>query len=90
MKIRSHFESHVVELDDGSVWQVFPGDLNETLAWKPETELHLERLTDDISTHVLVSATDQSRIRVIPAGESWPVDEVRDALKDEAEGKEHP
>src|ERR1700716_3920166 len=28
MKIRSHSESHIVELDDGSRWQIFPGDLD--------------------------------------------------------------
>src|SRR3954467_12876807 len=43
MKIRAHAESHVVELDDGSQWQIFPGDLATTLSWKPETDLHLER-----------------------------------------------
>lgn len=32
MKIRSHSEHHFVELDDGSVWQIFPDDLNTTLA----------------------------------------------------------
>ena len=37
MKIRAHAESHVVELDDGSQWQIFPGDLATTLGWKPET-----------------------------------------------------
>jgi hypothetical protein len=26
MKIRSQSESHIVELDDGSRWQIFPGD----------------------------------------------------------------
>ena len=88
MKIRSHSESHVVELDDGSVWQIFPGDLDMTLAWKPETDLHLERIVGTISTHVLVSATDQSRVRVIPAGDSWSVEEVRGVLQDEAGGKE--
>ena len=28
MKIKSHSESHIVELDDGSRWQIFPGDLD--------------------------------------------------------------
>src|ERR1700733_16145608 len=36
MKIRSHSESHIVELEDGSRWQVFPGDLDVMLGWKPE------------------------------------------------------
>jgi hypothetical protein len=31
MKIKSHSESHIVELDDSSRWQIFPGDLDVTL-----------------------------------------------------------
>jgi hypothetical protein len=42
MRIRSHSESHVVELEDGSRWQIFPGDLDLTLDWTPETELVVE------------------------------------------------
>ncbi|MDA9506319.1 hypothetical protein XI09_17105 [Bradyrhizobium sp. CCBAU 11386] len=82
MKIRAHAESHVVELDDGSQWQIFPGDLATTLSWKPETDLRLERSIGRVSSHVLVNATDQSRVRVIAAGESWPDGEVKKALKD--------
>jgi hypothetical protein len=79
MKI--HAESHVVELDDGSRWQIFPGDLDLTLSWKPETDLCLEQSDDRVSSHVLVNSADQSRVRVIAAGETWPVAEVKDALK---------
>ena len=81
MKIRTHAESHIVELDDGSQWQIFPGDLATTLSWKPETDLHLERSRDRMGSHVLVNGTDQSRVRVIAAGESWPDGEVKEALK---------
>ena len=31
MKIRSHAESHIVELEDGSRWRIFPGDLDAAL-----------------------------------------------------------
>ncbi|MEK9280329.1 MULTISPECIES: hypothetical protein [unclassified Bradyrhizobium] len=82
MKIRAHSESHVVELDDGSRWQIFPGDLDLTLSWKPETELRIERIDDRVSSHVLVNSADQSRVRVIAAGESWPAGAVKNALKD--------
>lgn len=82
MKIRAHAESHLVELDDGSRWQVFPGDLAATLNWKPETDLRVESSRDQISSHVLVNQSDQSRVRVIPAGESWFFGEVKDVLKD--------
>ncbi|MET4799004.1 hypothetical protein [Bradyrhizobium sp. LB11.1] len=81
MKIRAHAESHVVELDDGSCWQIFPGDLAATLSWKPETDLHLEPSGDGISSHVLVNVADQNRVRVIAATETWPDHDVKDALK---------
>lgn len=82
MKIRAHAESHIVELDDGSQWKIYPGDLATTLGWKPDTDLHLERSGDRVSSHVLVNGTDQSRVHVIAAGESWPDAEVKKALKD--------
>ena len=81
MKIRAHSESHIVELHDGSRWQIFPGDLAATLSWKPETDLHLEPSSDRVSSHVLVDAADQSRVRVIAAGESWPAGEVKKVVK---------
>jgi hypothetical protein len=31
MRIRKHEESHIVELEDGSEWRIWPGDLGETL-----------------------------------------------------------
>lgn len=80
MKIKAHSESHVVELEDGSCWQIFPGDLDLTLNWKPETELIVEHTDDDVSSHLLVGGGQ--KVRVIAAGESWPVNEVKSALKD--------
>jgi hypothetical protein len=80
MKIRSHSESHIVELDDGSQWQIFPGDLDLTLNWKPETDLTVVPSDDEISSHMLVGGG--SKVHVIAAGESWPVRQVRSALKE--------
>jgi hypothetical protein len=82
MKINLHSESHLVELDDGSTWQIFPGDLDTTLNWRPDTDLKLVRIEDEVSSHALVSAGDNSSVRVIPAGEQWPVKTVRGMLKD--------
>lgn len=66
MRIRSHSESHIVELDDGSRWQIFPGDLDLTLDWTPETELSVVPIDDEVSSHALIGAG--GRVRVIPAG----------------------
>lgn len=73
------FRSHIVELEDGSQWQVFPGDLDLTLASRPETDLAVAAADDDVASHALVGGG--VRVRVIPASESWPVREVKDALK---------
>ncbi|MBO4225818.1 hypothetical protein [Bradyrhizobium neotropicale] len=80
MKIRSHSESHIVELEDGSRWQIFPGDLDITLNWNPDTELTLIAADDEVSSHALVG--DDRTVRVISDGERWPVKEVRSVLKD--------
>ena len=82
MKIRSHDESHIVEMDDGSRWRIFPGDLDITLGWKPETDLKLNHIQDDVSSLVLVSIEDDSRVRVIPAGENWPARETKNVLRE--------
>ena len=81
MRIRSHSESHLVELDDGSKWQIFPGDLDETLNWQPDTELKLVRIEDPVSSHALISE-DNSSVRVLPVEGKWPLNEVRQVLKD--------
>jgi hypothetical protein len=79
MKIRSHSESHVVELDDGSRWQIFPGDLDLTLNWEPEAEITVAPAEDDLGSHVLVGAG--TKVRVIDADASWGVREVKAELK---------
>ena len=82
MKIRSHSESHLVELDDGSKWKIFPGDLDITLHWGPDTDVRVEQGGEEISSHVLVSAADDAGVRVIHATKEWPVREVKKVLKE--------
>jgi hypothetical protein len=65
MNIRRHSDRHIVELDDGSQWQVFPGNLDVTLNWQPGTDLKLVRIEDEVSSHSLVSADDNSSVRVL-------------------------
>ena len=60
----------------------FPGALDVTLNWQPDTELKIVRIDDRVSSHALVSINDNSSVRVLPEGEKWLVDEVRSVLKD--------
>jgi hypothetical protein len=72
MKILAHSESHIVKLSDGSVWQIFPGDIDLTLGWLPTTELQLFDINDHIVSHGLINCDDGTVVRVRPPGEQWP------------------
>lgn len=50
MKIWAHSESRIVELNDGSRWQIFPGDLDLTLNWNPETEISVALAEDNVGS----------------------------------------
>ena len=78
MKITAHSESHIVELEDGSRWRIFPGDLDVTLKWMPDTDLTLVLIDDDVASHALVS--DDGSVRVIGETEIWPINDVQDML----------
>ena len=52
-------------------------DLDVTLNWKPETELDVVATEGDVGSHALMGA-----VRVVPAGESWPVGKVKSILND--------
>jgi hypothetical protein len=80
MKIRSHSESHIVELADGSQWRIFPGDLDLTLDWKPETEISVVPIEDEVGSHALVGGG--KKVRVISVEENWSASEVKSVLKD--------
>ena len=81
MKILEHSESHIVRLEDGSAWQIFPGDIDRSLSWLPTTELRLFEINDEIASHALINTEDGTRIRVRPLGERWPEAKAKHILK---------
>jgi hypothetical protein len=81
MKILEHSESHVVKMQDGSAWQIFPGDIDQTLSWLPTSELRLFEINDEIATHALISTDDGTRVRVRALGEPWPEDRAKKILE---------
>jgi len=78
MKIRSHSESHIVELEDGWRWQIFPGDLDPRLKAGDRTHCRRSRGWGRHSEPI----GGGGKVRVRPVGESWPVRGVNDVLKD--------
>jgi hypothetical protein len=82
MKIRRHSESHLVEMDDGSRWRIFPGDIDVTLNWQPDDDLKLVLIDDEASSHALVSASDNSSVRVLSVNEDWSAMDVKNILSE--------
>jgi hypothetical protein len=81
MLIAKHDKSHIVELDDGSRWRIWPGDVAATLQWLPTTEIHVVVIDDECCSHALVSPTDGTRVKVIVADADWPAETVRQRLR---------
>jgi hypothetical protein len=81
MLIARHDKSHIVELEDGSRWRIWPGDMAATLQWLPNTDLQVVVTDDECCSHALVSQTDATRVRVITADATWPAEAVRRHLK---------
>ncbi len=80
MRIIRHQKSYIVELEDGSRWRIWPGDMAATLQWLPTTDLAVAPSDDHFCSHVLIDRAGGSRVRVIEASHEWPVDEVRRSL----------
>jgi hypothetical protein len=85
MRIARHDSAGVVELSDGSKWRIWPADMTATLQWLPTTELEIAPSSDELCSHVLINIADNSQVRVIAEGETWPTQAARRILKDSQE-----
>ena len=81
MLISRHDKRHIVELEDGARWRIWPGDIAATLKWLPTTELQVLASDHEFCSHVLINQSDGSRVGVIQADADWPAEQVRRHLK---------
>ena len=65
MRIKKHEKSYIVELEDGSAWRIWPGDLAMTLHWMPSSWLEVSEIDDVCCTHVLTDRVHRTCVRVI-------------------------
>jgi hypothetical protein len=85
MRIVRHDKCHVVELADGSRWRIWPADFTDTLQWLPTSEIDVIKaagVSETLCSHMLVNRSDGSRVRVVDADTRWPIETVREVLKD--------
>ena len=81
MLISRHERSYIVELEDGTRWRIWPGDMATTLQWLPTTRLHVVAIDHEFYSHVLIDQSDGSQVGVIQAGAEWPAKQVQRHLK---------
>lgn len=84
MLIQRHSEPHIVELEDGSAWRIWLGDLASTLKWMPTTQLSVIEIQDEFCTHALVDQEEGTRVRVIAAADHWPPEAVAERIEEAA------
>jgi hypothetical protein len=54
MLIKKHDKSRIVELEDGSLWRIWPGDLALTLSYRPPTFAYPQLLTSFAHTRLSI------------------------------------
>jgi len=80
MHIKRHKKSHIVKLSDNTVWHIWPGDLDKTLAWLPTTEIELVEIDHEVCSHALVDRSSGLDVKVSSAGAKWRIDHVQKLL----------
>jgi hypothetical protein len=80
MRIKNHETSHIVELEDGSAWRIWPADLAVPLFWKASTRLAVSEIEDECCTHVLVDRLDGTRVRAVEASTAWAPEKIEISL----------
>ena len=81
--------SSIVELEDGTRWRIWPGDIATILQWLPTTQLQVVAIDREFYSnvlikfysHVLINQSDGSKVSVIQADADWPAKQVRWHLK---------
>ena len=76
MRIKKHEKSYIVELEDGSAWRIWPGDLAMTLHWMPSCQLEVSEIDDECCTHVLIDRVHRTCVRVIEAEADWAPEDI--------------
>ena len=76
MRVRKRQNSCIVELDDGSAWQIWPDDVERIKEWTHSTRLAVHKFNGGFCTHVLLDRLHGICVRAIDAAEHWPSEAV--------------
>jgi hypothetical protein len=80
MRIKRHKKGYIIELEDGSEWRIWPGDLGATLLRMPSSRLAVSEIEDECCTHVLVDRLYGTAVRVIEAAAAFAPEQIEASL----------
>ena len=80
MRIKRHKKGYIIELEDGSEWRIWPGDLGATLLRMPSSRLAVSEIEDECCTHVLVDRLYGTAVRAIEADAAWNPEHIEASL----------
>ena len=80
MRIKKREKSHIVELEDGSTWRIWPGDIAATWQCTPSSRIAVSEIDDACCTHVLVDRLYGTCVRVIDAAAEWAPEKIEASL----------
>jgi hypothetical protein len=76
MRIKRQDKSHIVELEDGTRWRIWPSDIATNLQWLPTSELQVSAIGHKFCSHVLIHQSNGSRVAAMKADTGWPAKQV--------------
>jgi len=80
MRVKKHEKGYIVELEDGSSWRIWPGDLAIPLLWMPSTRLAVSEIKGEWWTQVLFDRLHRTSVRVIEAAAEWAPKKIEASL----------
>ena len=80
MRVMKYEKSYIAELEDGSSWRIWPGDLATPLLWMSSTRLAVSEINGECWTHVLIDRLHGTCVRAIEATGSWVPEHIEVSL----------
>ncbi len=80
MLIEISDDGETLQLIDGSLWRIWPGDIPTSIIWLPTSTIEVQEISDDLCSHRLTNLSNDEQVRAIHGAATWSVENLRDQL----------
>ena len=71
MLIETHDDGTALELMDGSIWYIWPGDLPTAALWLPTSEIEIREIADEVCSHTLTNLATGETVKAFHGMAGW-------------------